>query len=153
MDNLFSVNKIIQNQMKKPTGITPEIISSLENNEVFVFGSNLAGRHGGGAARIALRWVAVMGQGVGLQGQTYAIPTMFNTTGEIKPYVTEFIKFAKSHPEYRFLVTKIGCGIAGFSVIEMAELFKPVIFEQIHNIYLPNEFINALVMGESSVKG
>lgn len=131
--------------MINPTGITPEIISCHENNEVFVFGSNLAGRHGGGAARTALKWGAVMGQGVGMHGQTYAIPTMFNTTGEIKPYVTEFIIFARSHPEYRFLVIKIGCGIAGFSTIEMAELFKPVILEQIQNISLPIEFINALI--------
>ena len=136
--------------MIKPTGITPEIISTLGNNEVFVFGSNLAGRHGGGAARTALKWGAVMGQGVGLQGQTYAIPTMFDTTGEIQPYVTEFINFAKSHPEYRFLVTKIGCGIAGFSITEIAELFRPVILEQIQNISLPIEFVNALVMGENN---
>ena len=139
--------------MKKPTGSTPEIISTLEDDEIFVFGSNLAGRHGGGAARMALRWGAVMGQGVGLQGQTYAIPTMFNTTAEIKPYVTDFINFAKRYPEFRFLVTKIGCGIAGFSVIEMAELFKPVIHEQIHNIYLPIEFVNVLVLGESKREG
>jgi len=136
--------------MIKPTGITPEIISTLGNNEVFVFGSNLAGRHGGGAARTALKWGAVMGQGVGLQGQTYAIPTMLDTTGEIQPYVTEFINFAKSHPEYRFLVTKIGCGIAGFSITEIAELFRPVILEQIQNISLPIEFVNALVMGENN---
>lgn len=136
--------------MEKQSGITPEIISTLENNEVFVFGSNLAGRHGGGAARTALKWGAVMGQGVGLQGQTYAIPTMFATTEEIRPYVIEFIAFAKTHPEYRFLVTKIGCGIAGFTVTEIAELFKPVIYEDIHNIYLPNEFLQALVLGESN---
>ena len=136
--------------MEEQTGITPEIIFTIENNDVFVFGSNLAGRHGGGAARTALRWGAVMGQGVGLQGQTYAIPTMFYTTEEIRPYVTEFIAFAKSHPEYRFLVTKIGCGIAGFTVTEMAELFKPVINGHICNIYLPDEFVQALVSGESN---
>ena len=138
--------------MEELTSITPEIITTLENNDVYVFGSNLAGRHGGGAAHTALRWGAVMGQGTGLQGQTYAIPTMFATTGEIRPYVTEFIAFAKSHPEYRFLVTKIGCGIAGFTVTEMAELFKPVINGHIHNIYLPNEFVQALVSGESNGK-
>ena len=139
--------------MKKPTGITPEIISTLENNEVFVFGSNLAGRHAGGAARTALRWGAIMGQGVGLQGQTYAIPTMFNTTGEIQSYVSDFIVFAKSHPENRFLVTKIGSGIAGFSVSEMAELFKQVVNENIQNIYLPIEFLNALILNESNGEG
>ena len=136
--------------MEKSIGITPEIISTLENNDVFVFGSNPAGRHGGGAARTAMKWGAVMGQGVGLQGQTYAIPTMFNTTEEIRPYVTEFITFAKNHPEYRFLVTKIGCGIAGFTVTEMAELFRPVINGHIQNIYLPNEFILTLVQGDGN---
>jgi hypothetical protein len=139
--------------MEIPIGITPEIISTLENNDVFVFGSNLAGRHGGGAARTALRWGAVMGQGVGLQGQTYAIPTMFDTTEEIRPYVIEFIAFAKNHPEYRFLVTKIGCGIAGFTVTEMAELFRPVVIGHIQNIYLPNEFVQALVTGDSHKEG
>jgi len=139
--------------MKKPTGITPSIISSLKDDEIFVFGSNLAGRHGGGAARTAMKWGAVIGQGTGKQGQTYAIPTMFNTTAEIKPYVIEFINFAKRHPEFRFLVTKIGCGIAGFSVTEMAELFRPVIHEQIHNIYLPIEFVKVLVLGESNREG
>ena len=139
--------------MEKKTRITPEIIDFLDPDAVFVFGSNLAGRHGGGAARTALRWGAVMGQGVGMQGQTYAIPTMFASTEEIRPYVTEFIAFANSHPEYRFLVTKIGCGIAGFTVTEMAELFKPVIYGQLHNIYLPNEFIQALVLEESDEEG
>jgi len=139
--------------MEKTARITPEIIDFLDPDAVFVFGSNLAGRHGGGAARTALRWGAVMGQGVGMQGQTYAIPTMFASTEEIRPYVTEFIAFANSHPEYRFLVTKIGCGIAGFTVTEMAELFKPVIYGQLHNIYLPNEFIQALVLEESDEEG
>ena len=94
---------------------TPENIIHIEDNEVFVFGSNLAGSHGGGAARLAYnRFGAVWGKGVGLQGQSYAIPTMHGGVDAIKPYVDEFISFAKLHPELIFLVTKIGCGIAGF---------------------------------------
>lgn len=130
--------------MGKKSRFTPEIINFLEKNEIFVFGSNLAGMHGGGAARTALKWGAVMGQGVGLQGQTYAIPTMFSTAAEIKPYVIDFIAFAKSQPEFRFLVTKIGCGIAGFSEEEIAALFVSVVQEDIKNIFLPREFLTIL---------
>ena len=94
---------------------TPEMISELRENEIFVFGSNLAGAHGGGAARLAFRqFGAVWGEGVGLHGRTYAIPTMQGGVETIKPYVDEFIIFAKEHSELTFLVTRIGCGIAGF---------------------------------------
>ena len=119
---------------------TPERISELKLNEIFVFGSNLAGAHGGGAAWIAYeRFGAIMGQGVGLQGHSYAIPTMQGGVETIKPYVDEFIAFAKSHPEYKFLVTKIGCGIAGFSTEEIAPLFAKAI--AVENIILPVEFV------------
>ena len=95
--------------------VTPEWIHDLAPNEVFVFGSNLGGMHGGGAARIAYRcFGAKMGVGVGLQGQSYAIPTMQGGPETIRPYVDEFIDFARQHPETTFLVTPIGCGIAGF---------------------------------------
>jgi predicted kinase len=107
---------------------TSERIIRLEPNEIFVFGSNLAGAHGGGAARIALDFFgAVWGQGVGLQGQSYAIPTMQGGVETIKPYVDEFIEFAKVHPELKFLVTRIGCGIAGFRDEEIAPLFTDAI--------------------------
>lgn len=120
---------------------TPERISELKPNEIFVFGSNLAGAHGGGAAWIAYeRFGAIMGQGVGLQGQSYAIPTMQGGVETIKPYVEEFIEFAKQHPEYKFLVTKIGCGIAGFRVEEIAPLFRNAL--DVSNIILPQEFAN-----------
>ena len=103
---------------------TPEWIHRLEDNEVFVFGSNLGGFHGGGAARVALeKFGAVWGQGVGLQGQSYAIPTMHGGVEVIKPYVDEFISFAQEHRELKFLVTPIGCGIAGFTAEDMAPLF------------------------------
>ena len=120
---------------------TPNYLTELKPDEVFVFGSNLAGAHGGGAARIAYeRFGAIMGQGVGLQGQSYAIPTMQGGVETIKPYVDEFIAFAKAHPEYKFFVTKIGCGIAGFRIEEIAPLFKEAI--DCENIILPREFVN-----------
>lgn len=118
---------------------TPEMITELGENEIFVFGSNLAGAHGGGAARVAYnKFGAVWGQGVGLQGQSYAIPTMHGGIKEIKPYVEEFIEFASKHPEYTFLVTKIGCGIAGFAIEEIAPLFAEAV--KLQNVVLPKEF-------------
>ena len=118
---------------------TPENIDSLKPNEVFVFGSNLAGRHGGGAARAALnRFGAVWGQGVGLQGQSYAIPTMQGGVETIKPYVDEFIDFARSHTGLKFYITRIGCGIAGFKDEEIAPLFKEA--SGVDNIILPRSF-------------
>ena len=119
---------------------TPQWINRLSKNEVFVFGSNLAGYHGGGAARVALEsFGAVWGQGVGLQGQSYAIPTMHGGVDAIKPYTDEFIAFAKQHPEMKFFVTKIGCGIAGFTTEEMAPLFADAV--DVENVILPQEFV------------
>ena len=118
---------------------TPERITELKADEVFVFGSNLAGMHGGGAAWVAFRMFgAVMGCGVGLRGQSYAIPTMQGGVETIKPYVDEFIEFAKSHPELFFYVTRIGCGIAGFRDREIAPLFKEA--KEVENICLPKSF-------------
>ncbi len=123
--------------------ISPEFITQLADNEIFVFGSNLAGMHGGGAARVALmRFGAIMGQGVGLQGQSYAIPTMHGGVDVIKPYVDEFIDFAVQHPELKFLVTAIGCGIAGFTVEEIAPLFRKAC--TVENVYLPERFWDVL---------
>lgn len=122
---------------------TSERIMTLKPNEIFVFGSNLDGFHGGGAARIAMdRFGAVWGQGVGLQGQCYAIPTMQGDVETIKPYVDEFVAFAGQHPEYKFLVTRIGCGIAGFADEEIAPLFQGAL--NVENIILPREFVKAL---------
>ena len=119
--------------------ITNNRIQELKPDEIFVFGSNLAGAHGGGAALLAYRkWGAVWGQGVGLQGQTYAIPTMHGGVDKIDPYVKDFICFAKQHPEMTFLVTEIGCGIAGFLPEEIAPLFNEAIW--VGNIYLPERF-------------
>lgn len=119
-------------------------IEQLAENEIFVFGSNLAGMHGGGAARLArIRWGAVMGQCVGLQGRTYAIPTMQGGPETIKPYVDEFIAFAKAHPGLRFLVTEIGCGIAGFTPSQIAPLFAGA--ADVPNILLPARFWDVLL--------
>jgi hypothetical protein len=122
--------------------ISPKWISTLQTDEVFVFGSNLSGQHVGGAARMAMRWGAKWGHGVGLHGQTYAIPTMFVSTESIKPYVDEFLIFAQTHPELKFLVTELGCGIAGFTVADIAPLFKAAMDDGIENVYLPESFWN-----------
>jgi len=122
---------------------TPGMISALKENEIFVFGSNLGGMHGGGAARAAYnRFGAVWGQGVGLQGQSYAIPTMQGGVETIKPYVDEFIEFAQTHRELKFFVTRIGCGIAGFRDEQIAPLFATAIDKE--NIILPKEFVEAI---------
>ena len=93
---------------------TPENITALDKDDIFVFGSNLAGNHCGGAARVALeRFGAIPGQGVGIQGRAYAIPTMFGGVAEIKPYVDDFLDLAYEWDENTFYVTRIGCGIAG----------------------------------------
>ena len=134
--------------------ITPEFVTSLKPNEVFVFGSNLQGMHAGGAARIAhQKFGAIYGQGVGMQGQSYAIPTIQGLrVGEhssgiggvetIKPYVDEFIVYAKAHPEQQFLVTPIGCGIAGFESEDIAPLFEEA--TDVENISLPEVFWDCL---------
>ncbi len=115
---------------------TPEFITELQPGEIFVFGSNLQGMHAGGAARIAYNnFGAIWGQGVGLQGQSYGIPTMQGGVETVRPYVNEFIQFAKDHPELTFLVTRIGCGIAGFTDAEMAPLFEKA--HSIENVILP----------------
>ena len=122
---------------------TPERIDSLKLNEIFVFGSNLEGIHGGGAAFAAWNnFGAIWGQGVGLQGRSYGIPTMHGGVDVIKPYVDQFIDFAKEHPELTFFVTKIGCGIAGFSCDEIGPLFAEAV--DMPNVILPKEFVDSL---------
>ena len=128
--------------------ITPENITKLECNQIFVFGSNESGIHGAGAARTAVGWGAVYGQPEGLQGKTYAIPSKDKTVtrtlevNEIKPYVDTFIKFAKDHTEFTFLVTEIGCGLAGLIPEQVAPLFKEA--KDIKNISLPVRFWNII---------
>ena len=122
---------------------TPENITSLGEDEVFVFGSNLAGCHCGGAARVAReRFGAIMGQGVGMQGQSYAIPTMQGGVETIKPYVDDFIALAREWDQTTFYVTRIGCGIAGFKDEEIAPLFAEAL--SLYNVRLPESFVKIL---------
>ena len=131
------------NNLQNRPIFTPENINSLFPDEVFVFGSNLYGHHAGGAARAALnKFGAIWGQGVGLQGQSYAIPTMQGGVETITPYVDEFINFTKEHPEKFFYVTRIGCGIAGFRDEEIAPLFKMAL--NLNNVCLPETFVQIL---------
>jgi hypothetical protein len=127
---------------------TPDNIKKLEQGHIFVFGSNLSGRHGKGAAKTALGWGAKCGQGAGLQGRTYGIPTKDAsirrtlTVIEIKPFVDEFIEFAKNNPDMIFLVTEIGCGLAGHNQKDIAPLFVNAV--DVENIHLPEKFWHKL---------
>ncbi len=123
---------------------TPENITELGPDEIFVFGSNLAGMHCGGAARIAVeKFGAKMGQGVGIQGRSYAIPTMQGGVETIKPYVDDFIELASEWDQNTFYVTRIGCGIAGFTDEEIAPLFADAL--KLYNVILPESFVKIIL--------
>ena len=98
-------------------------------DDVFVFGSNLAGRHGAGAAKFArMNAGAIYGNGVGMQGGSYAIPTKDTkiktlTINEIQEYVDQFITFALTNPHKTFYVTPIGTGLAGYGHFQIAPMF------------------------------
>ena len=123
---------------------TPENITSLEPHQIFVFGSNFAGIHGAGAAALAHRkFGAVWGKGVGLYGQSYALPTKDHqiitlSLSDIEYQIDLFLDTAKVFPQLDFLVTKIGCGLAGYSVEDIAALFKGK--EIPSNVILPESF-------------
>jgi hypothetical protein len=125
---------------------TPNNITSLAPNEVFVFGSNLAGIHGAGAARIAARkFGATYGEGVGMRGQSYAIPTKDHEIQtmpilRIAPYVEQFLEFAASRSHLTFLVTQVGCGLAGYTPSDIAPLFTSLTIPE--NVTLPEVFWN-----------
>ena len=136
-------------ESKHSQRITPEHITKLKSNEIFVFGSNLEGAHGGGAAAAAMQhFGAVWGQGVGLQGMSYGIPTMHGGVEEIRPFVKSFIDFARLHPELSFLVTRIGCGIAGFRDEQIAPLFAEAV--ALENVWLPASFLDILAWQRDS---
>jgi hypothetical protein len=117
---------------------SPRRIESLEPHQVFVFGSNAVGMHG--AARMALeRFGAVPGEGHGLHGQSYAIDTMSGMAA-IEREVAEFVAFAAEHPELEFLVTEVGCGIAGWEPEQIAPLFR----DAGRNVLLPERFAAVL---------
>lgn len=122
---------------------TPDKVLELKDNQVFVFGSNLRGNHLGGAAKDALKFGAEMGKGVGIQGNSYAIPTMNMSNDDIVPYVNDFLEYARKHPEKEFLVTKVGCGIAGKSVADIAPMFSEAMSSK--NIILPKDFYDYLI--------
>lgn len=119
------------------------MITELKENQIFVFGSNEAGIHGAGAAKTALeKFGARMYQGVGHFGQSFAIPTKNKKLrtlplSEIKKYVDIFLMYVELHPEYEFLLTRIGCGLAGYSDNDIAPLFKSKILS---NIIYPKEW-------------
>ena len=122
--------------------VTPSRVMSLESNEIFVFGSNASGFHAGGAAALAMHhFGAIWGQGEGLQGQSYAIPTM-EGLDSMRAAVERFTQFAVQHPEHRFIVTRVGCGIAGHSVKEVAPLFSGCV--SLENVTLPSDFWDVL---------
>ena len=99
--------------------------------------------HGGGAERLAReKFGAVWGQGVGLQGQSYAIPTMQGGVETVEPYVQDFLRFAAQHPELHFYVTAVGCGIAGFVPSQIAPLFRAAL--ALDNVSLPASFHDVL---------
>lgn len=129
--------------------ISGERIVRLEEGEIFVFGSNLRGAHSAGAALQAQRkHGAIYGQGSGLMGDSYGIPTKDRNIqtmriDQIEPHVSRFIKFAKQHPELKFLVTEIGTGLAGLKHKDVAPLFKDALV--LENVYLPQKFLNYLV--------
>ena len=119
--------------------VTPDNITELKANQVFVFGSNVYGLHNGGAAKYAKEhFGAIFGQCRGLQGQSYAIPTTDQSLKSIADDVDDFIQFADRHPELTFLVTRIGCGHAGFSAHDIAPLFARAY--GLPNVFLPAEF-------------
>lgn len=132
------------NLSKFPERISPNHINELSDNEIFVFGSNLKGIHGAGAAKTARQWGAVIGIPEGIQGKTYAIPTKDAEIKnpleleQIKSSISTFIDFAKSNKHLKFLVVEIGCNLAGRTPAQIAPLFRDAI--EVDNIYLPRSF-------------
>lgn len=103
------------------------IITNLKSNQIFVFGSNLAGRHGKGAALQARKFGAIYGQGTGRQGQTYAIPTKDHylrvlPLDSIKIHLSLFSAYAAAHPNLEFLLTPVGTGLAGYSIEQLESI-------------------------------
>lgn len=131
---------------------TPENITHLEPDDIFVFGSNLDGLHVGGAARVAYeKFGAEWGRGVGMQGQSYAIPTMQGGIETIKPYVDQFIRLAREWDQNTFYVTRIGCGIAGFTDEEIAPLFDEAY--DLYNVRLPESFAKIIERNRKEKSG
>lgn len=128
--------------------VTQDKITELKENEIFVFGSNEAGIHGAGAAKLAYeKFGAIWGQGYGLQGQSFGIPSKDKhiqtmSVDKIKLYVDKFLIFALNNPQLTFLVTEIGCGLAGYTPDKIAPLFRLGV--DLENLHLPERFWNVL---------
>jgi len=134
---------------------SPDYITELKEDEIFTFGSNIQSRHGAGAAKLAVdKFGAIYGQAEGLQGQSYAIITTdlsksYRPSVDIqvvKDSIDKFIEFAINQPHLTFLVTEIGCGLAGFTVEQVAPMFKRVLLECISNIRLPKQFVRHIIV-------
>jgi hypothetical protein len=123
---------------------TPPNIRKLEEGEIFTFGSNTQGRHGKGAAKFAMqKFGAKWGDAEGLTGRCYALPTVGDNLSKmsinsIATHVRRFYKCAEKHPELTFLVTLVGCGLAGHKIKDIAPLFN----YQLPNVILPKEFVD-----------
>ena len=126
-----------------PSHITPSKVKALRKGQIFVFGSNCHGSHGAGAARVAVeKFGAIWGQGEGLQGSSYALPTMEGIEN-LEKAVKRFTEFAGEHQKLEFLVTAVGCGIAGYAPEEVAPFFSDAAF--LRNVYLPLSFWEVIV--------
>lgn len=126
-----------------PLRVTPDRLEQISGTDILVFGSNQQGIHAGRIAREALeRFGAQMHQGAGIQGQSYAIPVMKGDVDTIQPYVDEFLGYASRHPHQHFMVTEVGCTLAGFEPEDIAPLFAPAREES--NIWLPISFLVAM---------
>ena len=139
---------------KGKVAYTPEYVESLEEGQVFVFGSNLIGCHSGGASKMAMdRFGAVWGQAEGPQGQCYAIPVdirgeaVDNVSSYMKRHIDKFLDYAKEHKNLFFLVPRIGCGAAGFDDEFMAPFFRDALY--INNVSLPKSFVEILKRNET----
>jgi len=126
--------------------VTPEFVTSLKDNEIFVFGCRRSGRHWEGAAAYALEhFGAIFEKGEGIQGRSYAIPTAGVGLKVINEAVGRFIRYAKEHPEKHFLVTPVGCGLGGWRVSMIAPMFADAV--SLSNVSLPADFWEFLQCG------
>ena len=140
---LGAMNK---NYFVEENRIAPDVITTLNKNEIFVFGSNVMGAHTGGASKYAVdHFGAIMGQAEGFQGQSYAIPTVGNSFEELQVAVLRFTEFAAMHPQYKFMLTEVGCGNAGYQVAQIASLFMKAY--SFGNVYVPKSFLRYVEKG------
>jgi hypothetical protein len=127
-----------------PNKITPHLISSLNENEILVFESNTIGKHDRGTAKLAVEFGAKWGQGIGLVGNTYAIPIKGSdlkrnlTLQQIEGHINKFIEFAKKRKDLFFIVTSIGSDFKSYSSKEIAPFFIETL--ELENVSLPSEW-------------